>query len=659
MTTRVPRRTFLAGTIAAGTSAILDPRHMRAATKRRVIILGFDGVAPAIIDQMLERGELPNMSRLAKAGQYERLRSTIPPQSPTAWASFTTCTNPGAHGIFDFIRRDPGTYLPAVGYGQARHATLNPKGALARPAHFESLRRGIPFWVTADAHGIRSKIINMPYAFPPDKLDNGIMLCSLGVPTIQGTENMFYWISDAFSPDELKRRPSGGMRLPLVFENGHATVRVPGARDLMKSDLAYIEVPIGVVADRKTGSVTVDVQGQQATLRIGSWSDWFVWHFRVTPDFSVPAISRFYLLQAGERIDIYMNSLQFHPDDPYIPFTAPETYAKTLKDRYGLYKTQGWAYDTHALRQDALTEHGFLQDVQQTMEWRRRLVLDEMMSDEWQMLVAVWTATDRVAHLFWRYRDPNHPLYDDEQAQRYGKTIEQVYQTMDSIVGDVMHQLSDDDLLMVMSDHAFHSFRHGFNVNTWLIRQGHLNVPGQSDPTTATNKEPYLQGYDWSRTRAYGIGFSSIYLNLKGRESRGGVGENDAESFRNELRDALLAVRDPRTNDRVFTGIYFDRVYHGDAKRHAPDLVLGYAEGYQSTKSAAKGCAPSDLFEPNTDKWSGDHVGSDIEISSGMLFANRIMRSDAAIIDLGSTALDYLGIPIPDSHEGKSLLSIT
>jgi hypothetical protein len=89
---------------------------------------------------------------------------------------------------------------------------------------------------------------------------------------------------------------------------------------------------------------------------------------------------------------------------------------------------------------------------------------------------------------------------------------------------------------------------------------------------------------------------------------------------------------------------------------HAPDLELGYTYNYQSTKDTVKGAAPQELFEPNLDKWSGDHVASDVEISSGMLFASRILAPDAAIVDLGSTALDFLGIPIPDWHEGKSLV---
>ncbi|MCC6489380.1 MAG: alkaline phosphatase family protein [Candidatus Hydrogenedentes bacterium] len=622
----------------------------------RVVILGFDGVAPAIIDEMLECGELPNLSALRKQGQYERLRSTIPPQSPTAWSTFATCTNPGAHGVFDFLRRDPKTYLPGVGFGQAHHAQLATDGSVAKPARFETVRTGTPFWSTADAHGARCKILSMPFCFPPDPLKHGRMFSSLGVPDIRGTTSMFFWMSDAFSSSDLQQSLSGGMRLPLTFSGSKATVKVPGARDITKTRAAYMEVPIDIIVDRKAHRVTLDVQGQHAELGVHQWSDWFVWTFPVSAQFTVQAISRFYVLEAAEHVHVYMNCLQFHPDEPYITFTTPKEYSRELRERYGLYKTIGWVFDTHALRQDALTEDAFLEDVEQTMSWRQRLTLDEMAQADWDLLVSVFTATDRVAHLFWHYRDPGHPLYDEEKARAYGRALENAYVKMDTIVGEVMHRLAEKDLLLVISDHGFNSFRRGFNVNTWLIREGYLAVTGQSDPQSAFNEEAYLRGYDWKRTRAYALGLGSIYLNLTGREGQGIVSPEDAEPLMEELRGKLKGVKDPQTQEFAIKDIYTRNVYKGASMTHAPDLELGYTFNYQSTKSTVKGAAPREVFEPNMDKWSGDHVASDVEISSGILFANQKLAPDPAIIDLGSTVLDYLGIPIPDWHEGKSLV---
>ena len=79
-----------------------------------VIILGLDGLSPELIEPMMAEGKLPNFARLKEMGSYSRLGTTNPPQSPVAWSTFATGRNPGRHGVFDFLRRKPGSYEPDV-----------------------------------------------------------------------------------------------------------------------------------------------------------------------------------------------------------------------------------------------------------------------------------------------------------------------------------------------------------------------------------------------------------------------------------------------------------------------------------------------------------------------------------------------------------------
>ncbi len=655
MSRKISRRAFLGASAAAGAAACGRTKVAKAEKKGRVVILGFDGVEPGIIDTMLSAGRLPNLDALRKQGGYQRLRSTIPPQSPTAWASFATCKNPGQHGIYDFLRRDPKTYFPGIAAGSIVKPVLGPDGSLAKPARFDSFRRGDTFWAIADGQGTRCKVLSMPFSFPADDLANGQMLCTLGVPDLRGTTSTFFSLSDSFTSKQLSERLSGGMRIPLKFEEGVAKTMIPGPPDVTKQRGVYAEAPITVKADREAHTAAISIQDKEVTLEQGRWSDWFEWTFEVTPKFKVRALSRLYILEVGQRVQIYMTCLQFHPKDPYMVFTSPPSYSAELADRYGLYKTIGWAYDTHALRQDAITEDMFLEDIRRTMAWRETLTLDEMSRDDWDMLISVWTATDRAAHMFWRFRDPQHPLYTAEGAEKYGQALESTYEKADEIVGKVMSKLQENDLLIVLSDHGFHSFRKGFNVNTWLIREGYLAVKGQSDPKTSYNDQGFLLGYDWAHTKAYGLGLGSVYLNLKDRESQGTVAPEDAPALRAEIREKLLQVTDPETGAKIFKDVHTVDVYHGAAVANAPDLELGYVAGYQSTKSAAKGAAPHDLFESNVDKWSGDHVATDVSIAPGMLFSNTALAVEPAIMDLGVTALNYLGVPVPDDFEGKAL----
>src|SRR5216684_2061527 len=80
--------------------------------KEKVIVLGFDGVDARYTEQWMNEGKLPNLARLRTEGTFRPLRPTVPAQTPVSWSTFSTGIDPGRTGIFDFLRRDPNTYLP-------------------------------------------------------------------------------------------------------------------------------------------------------------------------------------------------------------------------------------------------------------------------------------------------------------------------------------------------------------------------------------------------------------------------------------------------------------------------------------------------------------------------------------------------------------------
>ena len=127
---------------------------------KKVIVIGLDGLEPKIVEPMLDRGELPNLARLRDLGGYCRVRTTYPAQTPVAWSTFATGTNPGGHGIFDFIRRDPQTYLPdlALNRYEQKSAFLPPKAV--------NLRRGVTVWNLLTDAGIPSVVLRCPVHLP-------------------------------------------------------------------------------------------------------------------------------------------------------------------------------------------------------------------------------------------------------------------------------------------------------------------------------------------------------------------------------------------------------------------------------------------------------------------------------------------------------------
>ena len=140
-------------------------------TGRRVIVLGVrrHGLRPD--RELMARGRLPNFPRLASTAAFAPLGTSIPPQSPVAWSTFITGLDPGGHGIFDFVHRDPKTMQPYLSTTRTEPAARTLKlGKWQFPlerGRVELLRDGQPFWDVLEQHGVETTIVRMPANFPP------------------------------------------------------------------------------------------------------------------------------------------------------------------------------------------------------------------------------------------------------------------------------------------------------------------------------------------------------------------------------------------------------------------------------------------------------------------------------------------------------------
>jgi predicted AlkP superfamily phosphohydrolase/phosphomutase len=206
----------------------------------------------------------------------------------------------------------------------------------------------------------------------------------------------------------------------------------------------------------------------------------------------------------------------------------------------------------------------------------------------------------------------------------------------------------------VLSDHGFCSFRRGINLNAWLRDHGYLALKDG-----ATESGPYFRGVDWSRTRAYTMGLGGLYLNLRGRESAGIVDPGEeAGQLKRELIEALTGLRDEDNGAVGIQNVYeASSIFRGPYLAEAPDLIIGYADGYRTSWDAAVGKVSAKVFEDNCKAWSGDH-SVDPALVPGVLFSNcKITALDPGIEDLAPTALSLFGVPRPAWMEGKVLVA--
>ena len=154
-----------------------------------MIILGFDGMDPNILTRLVQEGELPTFARLMREGDFRPLATTMPPQSPVAWSSIITGMNPGGHGIFDFIHRNPGNLLPQFSISSTkpgdRLLTLGDWIIPKSRGEVTLMRRGTAFWEILDQEGIPVMIFRIPANFPPVECDC-TQLSGMGTPDLLG-----------------------------------------------------------------------------------------------------------------------------------------------------------------------------------------------------------------------------------------------------------------------------------------------------------------------------------------------------------------------------------------------------------------------------------------------------------------------------------------
>lgn len=646
----ITRREFLKGAGKAAILASAGPQLLLSCSRsrgkfERVILLGFDGIDPELLQSWLIREELKNLASLKEAGAYGRLKTVIPPHSPVAWPCFSAGASPGKIGIFDFIHRDPKTYFPEIGFRELSEVRLE-DGKIIPPS--ARTTRALPtFWKIASDEGAEVCVYNIAYAFPPERIKRGVVHCGAGTPDVRNTEShFFYFCEDA---EEDFKKVSGGAIAKAVFSGDSVKLKANGPINPYSAESA--QMPFEFEVKRSSDSISVIFQGQKIELKTGDWSPWIRIVFRYG-GYQVFAIFKFYLISLAP-FKLYMSPLNSDPERPYIPFTHPPDFSAGLKNKHGYYKTVGWAYDTNALNYGALDEASFLHDMFETWRQKQKFALD-LIKNGSPLFLTTFISTDRASHMFYWTLDPLHPVYSAEKAKKWGNVLLDVYKDMDRFVGEVLSGLGSRDLLIVFSDHGFESFRKGLNVNRWLATMGYLKLKDNKK----FSKKEFFEDVDWSQTIAYAMGTGQIYLNLKGREREGIVEPAKAAELTQRIANNLKKVSDPKTGESIVEDVYIGQIIYGDKFYSVrPDLVIALAPGYRSSWGTPLGTIPLPLIEDNTRLWSGDHATLAVTRSHGFVLTNlKTLPQDPYLLDIAPTAFEALGLKIDEQFEGKSWL---
>jgi predicted AlkP superfamily phosphohydrolase/phosphomutase len=710
-------------------------------SETRVVVFGVDGLDPEELQERIDRGMLPNFARLVESGTFQPLQTSWPPQSPVSWSNFITGTNPGKHGLYDFIHVDRTNYGVLSSMSKTEpvdfQVSLMGYDIPLMGGDQLSTRQFPAFWEVMAEAGVPVYVHRMPANYPMPET-TAVTFPDMGTPDLAGAASgkAFLWTEadgrQDKDSDSYYIRKVRVNRLALESaSDGRAVVRVPlrmyGPPDAAKSIVRILTHEIGELGSQRraaeeagdvtlaselgnkigelnaqmaseqevfttfdayldyTGTepqVTVEIGDHYGIASVGEWTDWVPVEFSVMGGMvALSGYTRF-LLKGDAPFELYASPVQVDPWNPVFEVSTPAEAAIDLADAIGPYYTQGFPDAYKAYKADLLNTAEFVSQSDTVFEERGKMMqyACDQLQDTGGCLFFYTGSLDMRSHMLWWAQDPLHPhqesapgQVDDPNFPGYDLQLDRIYSQVDGMLGELVKRLEAMEAdgmgpveLIVMSDHGFAPFRRKMHVNDWLVKEGYL-VLKQGESTGMISASGHSEDgeidwdssiIDWSKSKAYVVGFNGIILNRVGREAQGIVTDAEADALLVEIRDKLNSLRD-EDGTPVFTSIKkATEVFTGPMVGLAPDLQLGFNVGYGASDETAVGEITGDgVIVDNDSRWSGSHL-MDPELVKGTIIVRSgetLSMSDPALEDITATLYKAFRVAPPADMDGKPL----
>ena len=655
---------------------------------KRVVLIALESATTEIVKRLMDEGELPNITKMAKEGVFEKALGVLPSHPQPGYATIATGAYPGTHGITCTMVHNPGESFVAWHHGSYSHSLT-----------------AETIWEAAERAGKKTAVLSFKTAGWPPKNKKGIAVqpITLGsLPTYQ-TEASTLGISPLGTTPiiQVELRPAQGwthieqygknvlemsQEVVLTAEGGElADILVGGLAGLVrplenKWTAKPVTLHLLIVDSRGKGydqAILCRVKDGAAavcTLEPGKWGPFVTTRFETGKGF-VEGANRFKILTLtpdGKTFRIMGTGItQTSPGG----WSYPEAVGSALFKAVGPAPSQARCSSRTDFDPRSLytlypwMDHGtFVEDFTVRCRWLKDAALHILETEHPDLLALGYEPTDMVEHLVWPFIDPGCPGYNPEEAKVWWGILVKLYREIDNMVGALREAVGQDGVVVMVSTHGKTSPPHTQRVymQNILARAGLLRF--SADPKTGRID------VDWPRTKAIQSRSVHIYVNLKGRDPDGIVTPGaEYEEVRDRIINAFHDVRDPETGKCPFTlalrkedaailGLHGDRV---------GDVVFALADGYHPVTSPqfGEGGGPTpDLEVMSYLAKSGIHgwqlpttsygIGS---MGSLLIMAGQGIKKGAKcgtpvkLVDVAPTLAHVAGWPCPKQAEGRVL----
>lgn len=560
----------------------------------RTIIVGFDSFDPEIFEKLQNAGAMPNLGKFVSMGGYSRLEVCSPPQTEVSWTSIATGVDPGSHGIFDFVHRDPETYIPYVSILPTKQGVMGEQ--FLPPYTTKTL-----FHEAADM-GYPATALWWPALFPARPEIPVTTMPGLGTPDIRGQLGVGTYLTT--EPE--KKSKVNVIRLESTGK-GRFSASLEGPQVKSRNGMQAATLPLSLEMGEGGGSAVLTIDRQKIHLVPGKWSPIIELKFPAGFAFSIHTLTQAILTETGERVSLYLLPFQIHPLHSLWHYATPSSLVKDSWKETGPFLTLGWPQDTNALEDGCITDEQFLDLCESIFASRKRIFFRQLDKFHEGVLAGIFDCLDRVQHMFLR---TNQDI------------VEQWYLKLDGFVGEVQSKIDQLGLekyrLLVLSDHGFRTFEQKVHLNHWLVDNGYMSMEGQVE-------NPDLRNVAWENSQAYALGLNSIYLNIADREGRGIVSSGNIEPLLGEIKNKLLGWKTDDGKTIISRVLLKHEAFTGPYARLGPDLVVGYAPGFRASSETGLGKSADHSLDANADHWSADHCIDSAKVPA-VFFANRDIK---------------------------------
>ncbi len=332
------------------------------------------------------------------------------------------------------------------------------------------------------------------------------------------------------------------------------------------------------------------------------------------------------------------------PDTTRNVFTHPADFGQVINQLIGPYPVDVKNFRTH--------DKPWLKEEIYAMSRKHFAVARHLLqSEEWDYFHLVEIGLDRLQHGFWKFHDSEHVLHEPDSP--FKNVIRDYYRDLDDEIGSILELLSEDTLVLVVSDHGARKLDGGFSVNEWLIREGLLVLNSYPDEVTPFGK----LDVNWDKTRVWSEGgyYARVFFNVRDREPRGLIDRCDYERFRDEIKERFEATLDPMGKP-LGTLVFKPEEIYRDVRKVAPDLIVHFG-GLAWRSIGGVGYPTIHVRENDTGPDDCNHAQHGAFVLAGSNLPLQGLVEGAHLLDVAPTLLELGGYDVPPTMQGRCLVA--